>query len=697
MPDQRSHGMNAAIARKPEESRGSGAGRTEGAMNRFRGLMRSAVRGVSRTLIPPRPFEPHIERDFLDDYARQRAGRRRVSGLLALVIWSAFCALDLWGGGPTMFNSLSLRLVGAGVFMASLALSFHPMFMREASAERLIAALAILCYTILLGMVMIVDTRDNYVSDALGLTAYLSFVSGITLLRAKPMFIVLSFCLVGGAVALAIDKFGTEIYPGHVSLHDANAVAKGMLDRSYIITTCLMLVVIFSSYVSATQREQEARIAFLRERRLASTNLQLQRSRRETESRALALVAAKEELRALAERQNREKSKFLADAAHDLSQPMHAVSLFVETTRHALSRGDPEKARALLSETARAAGVARSSFKAVLDISQLESGLVSPTYSAVDVAALIDEVLTPLRVVAGSSGVIVRSNRRSGEPALAWTDRVLLGRVIGNLVSNAIKYADPARGAKRAVVVGVVAFSDRLRVDVIDNGVGIPRAQWDEVFKPFVQLANPGADPDQGLGLGLSIVKATMDLLEGHSVALRSSEGRGTRVSLLTPRHWRATPAPAVEALREASARNLASLFIWCVEDDDMAREAMAALLDELGVLTQLSPSFEDLERTMPLVERAPDLVIADYRLSDRHTAHDVARLFSDRWGPGVPLLVVTGEVATAHPPAGLDRVRVLRKPVAPSALIGSISQMCFGAEPAPAVESAGRVAILPQ
>jgi signal transduction histidine kinase/CheY-like chemotaxis protein len=634
--------------------------------------------GFDQVLLPPASFQPRaLESEFLDDYARQYASRRRVSVALALVLWTSFAGFDIWVGGPTMASSLMLRAAASLILAVFVGLSFNSVFRREAFAQRLILAAAIAAYLPFLALVSTVDPHSDPLVDGIGVMAYLAVVSNLTFLRARGMLLLLSFELVTVAPVLAFDIYATGQYPRPLGMADLGGLTRSLGGNNYLLTLTYIVILVLVGYATATQRERAARLAFERERRLASANLAQTQSRLELEERTAALVAVKEDLRALAERRNLEKSKFLADAAHDLSQPTHAVSLLIEAARHALARSDLARSEALLATAAHAAQVTRSSFNAVLDISQLESGLVRASYSTVDVQDLVEDVLAPLRVIAEACGVRLRVRSSGVGQVSIRTDRALFARVLANVTSNAIKYSDPAKADLRSVLIGIVAFRDRVRVDVIDNGVGIPEGKLDEVFQPFVQLGNPTRDRDQGLGLGLSIVGAMMDLLDGHQLDLRSREGRGVRVSLSAPRARPGHPAAARGTGHAPGDPEFASLFVWCVEDDALAREAMVALLDELGILTQVSPTFEDLERALERTDRRPDLVISDYRLPGAYTVHDVMRAFAGRWTDEIPLLVVTGEVAPEEIVRPPGRTRLIRKPVAPESFVQAIQYLC--------------------
>src|SRR5436305_1199141 len=250
--------------------------------------------------------------------------------------------------------------------------------------------------------------------------------------------------------------------------------------------------------------ERTARAAFTRERALTDRNARMETAQRETRAKTAALVKAKDELRALAEQQNIAKSKFLADAAHDLRQPMQALTNLLGAARHALGQGDAAKADEVLALAQDASRLTRTSFNAVLDISRLESGFVEAELGDVDLPSLVEEAAALCRADAEERGVTLRLRWRGDRPIVVRSDRHLLGRVIGNLLANAVKYSDPgkAKAGRAAVVVGIVCLPSRVRIDIVDNGVGIAEGDWARVFRPFVQLGNDERDREKGVGLG---------------------------------------------------------------------------------------------------------------------------------------------------------------------------------------------------
>ncbi len=398
----------------------------------------------------------------------------------------------------------------------------------------------------------------------------------------------------------------------------------------------------------------------------------------------------KERSRRRALQENHKKSQFMAEAAHDLRQPMQAIGNLLAAARHALDRGDVDKGRALIGTMQEATGVMRSSFDAVLDLSRLESGAIVADYSVFDLGELVAETVRSLRPLSAPHAVTIRLRLRAGRALAVHSDRQMLARVLANLLSNAIKYGDPQRPGGAVVLVSVVRLRHECRVDIVDNGVGIPAALQKDVFKPFFQVDNQGRDRNRGIGLGLSIVASSLALLERHSLKLRSRPGAGSRFSVSVPRAAAgAAPAP-VAAPVPATAADVAGLYVLYVEDDGLVRQSTALLLREYGVRYEAAGSLAELETLLPGLERMPDLVLTDYALPDGRTARDVVRAVAREFDTALPVIVLTGESAPVTLADGLEHATVLRKPVAAATLLATIRAAC-GAAPSLSAAAAVR------
>jgi CheY-like chemotaxis protein/anti-sigma regulatory factor (Ser/Thr protein kinase) len=241
------------------------------------------------------------------------------------------------------------------------------------------------------------------------------------------------------------------------------------------------------------------------------------------------------------------------------------------------------------------------------------------------------------------------------------SDPQLLGRILRNLVSNAIKYTDRGR-----VLIGCRRRGDRVRIEVWDTGCGIPADQQRQIFWEFVQVKERGRSRSR-LGLGLAIVDRLAKLL-GHSVEIRSWPGRGSvfAVDMALER----SPSAASSTVPTAVVPDaiFAGKLIAILEDDPAITEALTGLLRAWGA----SPvaASDDCALLRALSGRIPDAVIADRDLGQGGDGFAALSRLEATLGVSLPALVLTGDYDVRDP----ERVneagrRVLHKPVWPAVL----------------------------
>jgi signal transduction histidine kinase len=626
---------------------------------------------------PPARFASEVEGAFEADAAARSAAARRAAIILVLLVWVAYFGWDVLHSYrnkemrvflPEIF---ALRAVGAAwIGLSLLALVRRAVSLR--TTNLVVASCLAALYVLALLMVAETPFPYNYQFYFICLPLIMMFMFGLFGTQSRTLYALAGFALLASVAILPFAQI-REWNPGADKTFDYLLFPAW----NYYFLASILYLASFALIGCAisVERERAAREVFARERDLEALNQALRDSERDTQAKTAALVKAKDELRTLAESRNVAKSKFLADAAHDLRQPMQALTTLLGAARHALDRGDSAKSAELLGLAEDASRLTRSSFNAVLEISRLESGFVSAEYGSFDLAVLVKEAIAPCLPFAKERGVEVRCRWRADRPLFVRSDRLLIARIISNLVSNAIKYSDPAKS--QTVIVGIVGFSNRARIDVVDNGVGIAEKDWPKVFQPFVQLHNPERDREKGVGLGLSIVNAILPLLSEHRLDMRSSAGRGTRFSLEVPlANEVEAGAAAVDSMPRAAVPDLAGTYVLYVEDDPLVRHATAALFETSDILYEAYGSYRELEAALPTLERTPDLLITDYRLPEGRTARDVVRATNKAFDSAVPVLVVTGEMGQIGRGGWLGHGKVLRKPVAPEILIAEISAL---------------------
>jgi signal transduction histidine kinase len=362
---------------------------------------------------------------------------------------------------------------------------------------------------------------------------------------------------------------------------------------------------------------------------------------------------------------SREKTRFLASASHDLRQPLHAVSLFTAVLEHGLAQGPQRETVARLAHSVRMLG---ASLDGMLDVSRLDAGAVQPRIETLGVHALFVSLQNTYGMRAQDKGLRLRI-RAPGDLHVA-SDQLLLERLLGNLLDNAIKYTEQGGVLVAARPARLADGGQAVRFEIVDTGIGIAPAQQTQVFEEFYQVGNPQRDRAQGLGLGLSIVQRLSALLQ-HPVQLRSRPGRGTRFGVVV----RAVPPVAVSALQPARALASSRLpeHVLVLDDEADSAMAMAAWLTMQGCQVRVAA---DLPTARQVLRQHPQIstVVADFRLPGSESGLDFL-LDVRRSLPAMRCLLVTGETA----PERIAAIRAsglpcLFKPVQPERLVEALS-----------------------
>jgi Na+/proline symporter/signal transduction histidine kinase len=366
--------------------------------------------------------------------------------------------------------------------------------------------------------------------------------------------------------------------------------------------------------------------------------------------------------KAAADHANLSKTRFLAAASHDILQPLNAARLYA-TSLVERERG---------GEKSRLAGNVDASLEAVeeilaalLDISRLDTGSMHAEFSNIR----IDEVFSQLEVeftpIAQEKGL-----RLTFMPCslTVRTDRRLLRRLLQNLVANAIKYTPRGR-----VLVGCRRLkSGRLRVDVIDSGMGIPEDKQTIIFQEFQRL-DQGAQAARGLGLGLSIVERLGRVLN-HEIGLRSSPGKGSTFSVTIPTAPAAIRAEVTRGTESRQAISLETVEVMCIENDTRVLEGMKTLLTGWGCRVTAAPGLAIAMRALKEGAR-PDVLLVDYHL-DEGTGIDAVKVLRAKVGGELPAALVTAERSPlVRDEARAAEIQVLYKPLKPAMLRAFIAQ----------------------
>lgn len=363
-------------------------------------------------------------------------------------------------------------------------------------------------------------------------------------------------------------------------------------------------------------------------------------------------------------RADADKSRFLAIASHDLRQPVHALGLFAATL-HKRLHDSPEQP--LARNLMRSVDALERSFSAMLDISRLDGGAVSPRRQTFPLRDMFRRLHMQFAGQAELAGLSLRFWPGSKS---VTSDPQLLERIVGNLVQNAIRYT--ARGG---IVVVARTTRSHLNVEVWDTGCGIAPELLPRIFEEFYQVGRGERDRSKGLGIGLAIVKRLVMLL-GHRLEVASTLGRGTMFRVGVPLHDLAgvLEDTAAAETQPMAASSEAACMVLVVDDEEPIREGLRHLLQEWGYQVMTAADAAQAERATAALEGRVDLVLSDLHLGSGPGGKELVASVRRLCGRELPAILVTGDTAGEALREVVDGADpVLFKPVQPRQLLEAI------------------------
>jgi signal transduction histidine kinase/CheY-like chemotaxis protein len=367
---------------------------------------------------------------------------------------------------------------------------------------------------------------------------------------------------------------------------------------------------------------------------------------------------------------SREKSMFLASASHDLRQPLHALAL----QAHLLSKTTlaPDQQH-LVSGMRSSIESMTGLFDSLLDMSRLDAGVLPVRWGTVELQCLFGRVESEFRPEAAARGIDLRFRATD---LVVRSDDHLLGSLIGNLVSNAIRYTRSG-----GVLVAARRRAGGMCVQVWDTGCGIAQQDQRVIFKPFHQLGNVERDRTKGLGLGLAIVDRLSRLL-GTELTVRSRVDRGSCFSVFVPNAI-TRPTELASRVNERSPdprQSVDGAVVIVVDNELEIRAVMASLLESWGCQVVSAGSSAEALARAGAMHNAPHLLLSDYRLGAEATGLQLIERLRDEFNQAIPALIVTGDTgAQVLREVEAADCTILHKPVSATVLQQAVERMLAG------------------
>jgi signal transduction histidine kinase/DNA-binding NarL/FixJ family response regulator len=361
------------------------------------------------------------------------------------------------------------------------------------------------------------------------------------------------------------------------------------------------------------------------------------------------------------EQSNRYKSEFLANVSHELRTPLNSILLLSKMLAAEESgvQGEQRRQAQVINEAGRDL---RAMIDNILDISRLEAGPVTVSLEWVELAPMLQELVTMIGPIFSEKGLALRVEIDPAAPPRIYSDRDKLRQILKNFLSNAAKFTDSG-----SVILALAPDPGPcpLRISVTDTGIGIPPGKEQIIFDAFQQADGSTRRRYGGTGLGLSISRELARLLGGY-IDVESSLGQGSCFTLHLPLsldpddldaveiierldahvHGNARPVEpdvttATPAAEEAAARR--GHWVLLVERDVQGLVAAAAQLEALGVSVQTAADGEEALETLQ-EERDCSLLLLAASASPLDSCDTIRRVRTEARQGDLPI-VILGEL----------------------------------------------------
>jgi two-component system CheB/CheR fusion protein len=307
------------------------------------------------------------------------------------------------------------------------------------------------------------------------------------------------------------------------------------------------------------------------------------------------------------------KNHFLAALSHELRSPLNILLLWSQIiSETGVSEETLSKGLDIIRQTTRAQ---TRLIQDLLDVHRISSGKLRLELAATDLAEVLSEVVDSMLPLAAEKGLSLECELELS-PAYTSGDAARLQQVFRNLIDNSIKFT-PKGGS---IHVRLCRKDASAEIAVIDTGIGLSAARLASVFHRFAHADPLTSHANEGLGLGLVIVRQLVELHGGSLAAESPGEGAGATFTVSLPLREESAPSKPSRAPKKRAAarapRSLRGTLVLVVEDDARSREAVRLVLEAAGARTVLASSTD--EALESLRRERPDAIVSDIGMPGR-------------------------------------------------------------------------------
>ena len=365
-----------------------------------------------------------------------------------------------------------------------------------------------------------------------------------------------------------------------------------------------------------------------------------------------------------ADRANKAKSVFLASASHDLRQPLNAMQMYIAALK---TKVDDDEVLKIIEDINAVSGSTARLLNALLDVSELEVGAIKPRYEEFPINNIFTSIFQSFSPLAKDKSLQFRIVPSS---IFVKSDPDLLERILGNFMSNAIRYTQSG-----SVMIGCRRRGNMVSIEVWDSGCGISENQMSSIFEDFYQIENKERDRSKGLGLGLALAKR-LSISLNHKIESKSWLGSGSNFSVLVEIGKENSSDNKLENI--TNIMDLSGVKVLLIEDDIDVLKSTKQLLESWGCIVSSGRDQVEIKNVIGSDGYLlPDIIVADNRLPGDASGIDVVKLVQKDLESLIPSVIVTGDVERGHVQSITDQgFPVLLKPIQPAKFRAILSHL---------------------
>ena len=341
---------------------------------------------------------------------------------------------------------------------------------------------------------------------------------------------------------------------------------------------------------------------------------------------------------------DRSKTVFLSNMSHDIRTPMNAILGYNRLAQKNLD--DTDKAMSYLKKIDDASGHLLNLINDVLDMSRIESGKVSLIKESYRLSEIVGTLTDMVKVDSAQKGMDFTVECDSIVHDYVICDKLRLNQILINILNNAVKYTKVGGSILFRVTEGEADEEGRIQYIffVKDTGVGMSKEFLQKIYEPFTRVNTTTVSGVQGTGLGMSITKSLVEIMEG-SIDIKSKENVGTEVTVVLNFDIAEEPTEDGGNNAEKDTEQISKMNILVVEDNEMNREITCELLKELGASTATATDGTEAVDIMANAKEGDfDLILMDVQMPIMNglDATRKIRSMDEDWKKQLPIIAMT-------------------------------------------------------